>query len=644
MSSADGIRSLFQKVIRSGKGGEGDESGTQTRRYEPIEDYALIGDRVTTALVSRTGSIDWACFPRMDSPSVFARILDAERGGHFSIQPTGAFESSRRYREGTAILDTTFTTGTGQVMVTDFMPPQSAELERLGDSAIVRIVRGVTGRVEMAIQVHPAFDYGRAEHRWDIEPGTGARATTPDESITLYSTRVEFEEREPLVEGRFETRPDEERVFILRHRKPAALMFHRGLRDMTPRALEITERYWRDWIERCAYTGAHEKLVVQSAVTLRMLDYAATGAIVAAPTTSLPETPGGIRNWDYRYNWIRDAAFTLYAFLLLGYPEEAESYLNWLCDVTAGHADSLKVLYGLGGEDETPEFILEHFEGYEGASPVRIGNGAWDQQQHDMYGEILDCAYLMSRNGGVLSETLWEMLRKSVDHACAIWRDPDHGPWEIRSAPRHFVYSKVLCWVALDRGLRLADTYGFSCDRERWERVAEEIRAEVLEKGYNEKVGAFTAAYDGEDLDAAVLALPLRRFIDAKDPRMVSTVERIREKLSFEGAPHLLRRVSPEFEDGLHGEEGSFMLCNFWVVDCLVMQGKVDEAEELFSKLEQHANDVGLYAEMVDPATGRHLGNFPQAFTHIALIVSAANIERARRGMPALEEAVAIDG
>lgn len=629
------IRELLGRIL--GKNDEGADDAADTAfepapRTVPIEDYALIGDRISAALVSKYGSIDWACFPYMDSPSVFARILDAGKGGSFQIAPTHRFQSSRAYREDTSILETTFTCGTGTVVVTDFMPARSGELQRLGDGAIIRIVRGVTGRVEMGVRFDPRFDYAREDPTWDIAPGMGARSRAAGQSLTLYSSRLRFEEHEEGgVYGTFETRPGDEYRFVLSYRKPAAMMFTRGMRDLAPTALEATERYWREWIARCTYTGPHADVVRRSAITLRLLDFAPTGAIAAAPTTSLPETPGGIRNWDYRYCWIRDSAFTLYSFFVLGYPEEAEVYLQWLFDVTLGDPARLQVLYGINGEHEAAEHELGHLEGYGGARPVRIGNGAKDQLQLDMYGEILDCAYLMHRNGGVVSQELWEWLRRVVDYVCKTWEQPDYGPWEIRSDPRHFVYSKALCWVALDRGIRMGEQTGLPYDHERWAAAREAIHAEVMDQGFKESVGAFTSAYDGEDLDAALLALPLRRFINANDPRMRSTVERIAKDLAFEGSPGLIRRVSPTFDDGLHGKEGSFMLCSFWLVDCLAMQGNVDEAEALLDTLVGHANDVGLYAEMLDPATGRHLGNFPQAFTHIALINAATSIEQARQ-------------
>jgi GH15 family glucan-1,4-alpha-glucosidase len=366
---------------------------------------------------------------------------------------------------------------------------------------------------------------------------------------------------------------------------------------------------------------------------MRLLDYAPTGAIAAAGTTSLPETIGGIRNWDYRYSWIRDAAFTLQALFALGYPEEGATYLSWILDMTRGRPRSLKVLYGIGGEQENVEFELHHLDGYRGSRPVRVGNGAQNQRQLDIYGELLDSAMMLCDEGGTITEDLWELLRAAVDYVCEVWREPDYGLWEVRTQPRHFVYSKAMCWVTLDRGLRLAETCGYDCDRDRWLATRDEIRAEVLDKGYNEERGSFTQAYGHEDLDAALLSLPLRHFIEAKDPRMVGTVKRIREELTLGNNSHLLWRVSPEFEDGLHGREGAFLLCSFWLVDCLTEMGEVEEATTLFDRLCAYANDVGLFSEMVDPNTGAHLGNFPQAFAHVALVNAAVRLQRVPVGV-----------
>jgi GH15 family glucan-1,4-alpha-glucosidase len=596
--------------------------------YEPIEDYAVIGDRVSLALVSRRGSIDWACFPRMDSPSVFARILDAGKGGYWSIAPAETFKSTRRYLPDTNVLETTFTTPDGVVTVTDFMPPPGVEFERLGDSSIVRIVQGVSGEVRIAMHFEPRFDYARATTQWSQNEGIGVRAAHFDQALTLYSglpMKIEGEAATASV-----TIAGGERVVLAASfRRPGSLIWRQGVDDVVDQVLRDTEHYWRAWMERCRYEGPHSDLVRRSALVMRLLDYAPTGAIAAAGTTSLPETIGGIRNWDYRYSWIRDAAFTLHALFALGYPEEGATYLSWILDMTRGQPRSLKVLYGIGGEQENVEFELQHLEGYRGSRPVRVGNGAQNQRQLDIYGELLDSALMLCGQGGTITEDLWELLRAAVDYVCEVWREPDYGLWEVRSQPRHFVYSKVLCWVTLDRGLRLAEICGYECDRERWETIRDEIRAEVLDKGYSEKLGSFTQAYGHDDLDAALLALPLRHFIDAADPKMVGTIRRIRAELTLGENNHLLARVSREFEDGLHGREGAFVLCSFWLVDCLTELGEVEEATRMFDRLCGYANDVGLYSEMVDPKTGAHLGNFPQAFAHVALVNAAVRLKEA---------------
>lgn len=606
--------------------------GPQAPRYAPIEDYGLIGDRVSAALVSKAGSIDWLCLPRMDSPSVFAKILDAERGGSCSLAPTADFSVTRRYSGDTAILETEFATATGRVRVTDFMPIRSRELHGLGDGSIIRLVEGIEGQVEMELRFDPVFDYARAEPEWVIKEGMGARARWDDETLTIYASRMRLQRHTRGITARQTVRAGDECPVVIAFRKPASMMFTPGLRDMARPALDETRKYWNNWVSACRYEGPYADAVRRSAIVLRLLDYGPTGALVAAPTTSLPETPGGERNWDYRYCWIRDAAFTMYCFLQLGYPEEAEVYLHWLLDVTRGAPKDLQVLYGLDGGRETPEVVLGHLEGYGGARPVRIGNAAVSQRQLDMYGEILDCAYLMHRAGGVLSDDLWEWLCRVVDHACDVWQEPDRGPWEIRAAPRHFVYSKLLCWVAVDRGIRLARQRGDNRDRGRWIQVRDDIRDAIEWRGYNPSLEAFTAAFDGDDLDASVLALPLRRFIRADDPRMVSTVGLLQERLARPGYPFLIERVSPEFEDGLSGEEGAFLICSFWLVDNLTMRGELDAAEAMLNQLLEHANDLGLFAEMADPATGHQLGNFPQAFTHIALVNAAVHLQYARSG------------
>lgn len=599
-------------------------------KYDPIEDYAIIGDRVTCALVSKRGSIDWACFPRMDSPSVFARILDAGKGGYWSISPTVPFEVTRRYLPDTNVLETTFRTPDGEAVLVDFMPTQSADFERLGESAIVRILTGVRGAIPFRVHFEPRFDYARATTAWSVHERAGVRAAHFDEALTLH-TAVPLRIEGPAAVGDFRLGSGEVQTFVASYRRPAPLFWRSNVEEAAHRALQSTEEYWRNWIARCEYEGLYADLVRRSALVLRLLDYAPTGAIVAAPTTSLPEEIGGCRNWDYRYSWVRDTTFTLYAFHVLGYHEEGETFLSWVLDMTRGQPQSLRVLYGIGGEQENVEFELPHLEGYMGSRPVRVGNGAQRQRQLDIFGELLDVAYFEFKCGCSISQELWPLLRAAVDYVCEVWREPDFGLWEVRTAPRHFVYSKVLCWVAVDRGIRLAKAEKLPADLERWEATAAEIRETVLRHGYDPERGAFVESFGHRDLDAAVLALPLRGFIAADDPRMVSTVERIIAELSVDG---LIRRTSPSFEDGLPGDEGAFLLVNFWLVDCLALMGRLDEARSRFEFLVGLANDVGLYSEMVDPKTGRFLGNFPQAFTHVALISSAANLAAAERREP----------
>jgi len=595
--------------------------------YRPIEDYALIGDRITAALVSKDGSIDWACFPRMDSPSVFARILDARIGGYWQIRPEGVFSSTRHYEDDTAILETTFLTDGGEARLIDFMPPHAAGLERALDSAIIRIVECVRGSMAFENGFDPRFAYARAAATWTEQPGTGVRATWGDESLTLQTKQL-LEVVDGCAVGRFVVNEGERAVFVLTYRSPVSLFWRSEVEGEADHLLEQTRAYWRDWIGRCKYEGPYESMVKRSAITLRLLDFAPTGAMVAAPTTSLPEKIGGVRNWDYRFSWMRDTTFTLYSFYVLGYHEEGETFLSWILDMTRGDPKSLKVLYGIRGEQETPEFELDHLEGYMGSRPVRIGNAAQDQVQHDIYGELLDCAYLLYRYGGRFSDELWPLLRAAVNHVCDVWQEPDEGLWEVRSGPRQFVYSKALCWVAVDRGIRLAEQLAYPYDEERWKATRAEILEEIMEKGYDSERGAFTQAYGYRDLDAAVLSFPLRGVIAATDPRMASTVARIEEELGTDG---LVRRVSQTFADGLPGGEGAFVLCSFWLVDCYILMGQTEKARAAYEKLLTYANDLGLLSEEIDPKTGAQLGNFPQAFAHVALINTAANLARADR-------------
>ncbi len=609
--------------------------------YCAIEDYAIIGNGITAALIARDGSLDWACFPRFDSPSVFARVLDARRGGAWSLQPTSEFTSSRAYVEDTNVLVTTFRSGDGEAEVVDFMPPPSAEGNRLADASIVRLIRCTKGSVEFETRFEPRFDYARATTKWALEPGTGARALLGREhSLTLY-TGWPFELRDGAVTARQRLAAGEQAELIARFRQPASLVWHRPPAPDAERLLKETESFWRGWISRCNYHGPYAAAVRRSALLLKLLNCALSGAIVAAPTTSLPERIGGVRNWDYRYTWLRDSGFTLYALYLLGFREEGAAFFDWILQVVhdahrspdgpsgspsdgkPGEVDpaALQAIYGIDGATQLPEVELDHLEGYMKSRPVRAGNAAYSQRQLDVYGELLDCAFLLHKYGGRISRPLWDFLRSLVDFVCEAWHEPDHGIWEVRSEPRHFVYSKALCWVALDRGIKLAEREGFDADLPRWEQNRQLLLADIIAKGYSEELQSFTQSYGDQEVDAALLGLMLRKVLKPGDPHMQATVRRVVNDLDRGGLLH--RYNSETVDDGLPGGEGVFLMCSFWLVDCYAEMGRMDEARELFERLLGYANDVGLYAEELDPATGHHLGNFPQAFTHVALVNAA---------------------
>jgi GH15 family glucan-1,4-alpha-glucosidase len=590
--------------------------------YRPIEDYALIGDGVTVALVSSHGSIDWACFPRVDSPSVFGCLLDARKGGCFQIAPTGEYSVSRRYLPDTNVVEMTFRTGSGTARLVDFMPPFGLSLQQPTDNTLARRVSGVDGRVEFEVCFEPRFDYARAGSRWMIEPGSGVRALSADASLTLYGLPP-FTEIGGRAAARFVVEPGATQDFVLTYRAAASMLWRNEILGAVPRLLDRTIEHWRHWVGQCAYEGRHAHLVRRSLLVLKLLDYQPSGAIVAAATTSLPEKIGGVRNWDYRYAWLRDTAFTLYAFFALGYHAEAESFFEWILDVAAGDPRTLQIVYGVEGERELAERELPHLEGYRQSRPVRIGNGAYDQRQHDIFGEVIDCAFLYAKAGGRITPPLWKFVSKTADYVCEHWHEPDSGIWEVRDEPRHFVYSKALSWVALDRAVKLATRLDLPADVARWESVRQGIARSIDEHGYNEEVGAFTQSYGTKALDAAALALMLRKVVEPGDPRMHSTVDRVVEALGEDG---LLHRY--DADDGLPPGEGVFLMCTFWLVDCYAELGRLDEARALFERLVGYANDVGLYAEEYDPLTRHHLGNFPQAFTHVALINAAVTLHR----------------
>jgi GH15 family glucan-1,4-alpha-glucosidase len=602
----------------------------ETERYPPIGDYALISDCHSAALVSRHGSVDWCCFHRFDARPVFARLLDWDRGGHCRIAPTEPYRSSRSYFPGTNVLKTSFETTGGVITVTDLFPIR--ESSPTDDPAavhpyhqLIRLVRCETGDVQVRLEFTPRFDFGYTVPQLTVgEAGLatvfgGADALLVQTDLTLDQADLSSCSAERVL------RAGEEVSLIVTYALPHELRPHRIDPEECRRRVDVTCRFWQEWSDRCSYRGPYREQVVRSALVLKGLTNAPNGAIVAAPTTSLPEDFGGVRNWDYRYTWLRDSSFTLYALFSLGYTEEAHAFMGWLQRTTAGTARDLQVLYGVGGERFLPELQLDLLEGYRGSQPVRTGNGATGQFQLDIYGELLDTAWLYHRNGGQIDRTFWDLLVRVVELVAERWQEPDEGIWEVRGGRRHFVYSKVMAWVAVDRALKLASSLGLPADSERWTALRDEIKGRVESDGVDPATGAFVQSFGSTAMDASSLLLPLVRFARADDQSVIATVSEIERQLSREG---LLYRYL-DTDDGLPGGEAAFVICSFWLVDNLVLTGQVERGRALFDRLLGHLNDVGLLAEQVDPASGEQVGNFPQAFSHVGLINAALQLQRA---------------
>jgi len=602
-------------------------------RQTPIEAHGVIGDLRTVALVSLHGDIDWMCWPRFDSPSVFGSLLDRERGGHFQISTVSSDTVCRQvYWAQTNVLVTRFYSEQGVGEVIDFMTVEDAVTDPDGPRRLVRHVRAARGAVDFQLTCEPAFDYARAEHHLELDD-SGALFETPALALRLASP-VPLQRTEGNgVTARFRLEAGESRVFTMEPpgRTPLAQPEARKL-------FQETVRFWRHWLSECTYKGRWRERVERSALTLKLLIYAPTGAIVAAPTTSLPELMGGSRNWDYRYTWLRDAAFTLYALMRIGFNREAMAFMNWLQQrITEGPGDgSLPLMYRIDGGSALEEEELPHLRGYNDSSPVRIGNRASSQLQLDSYGELMDSVYLFNKYAQPISYELWSHLRRTVNWVCENWRLADHGIWEVRGGEQHFVYSKVQCWVAIDRGLRLAEKRSFPADRERWIRERDAIYEEVIRRGYSARRKAFTQAYDSDSLDAATLVMPLVFFMAPNDPLMISTLDAIGEPSSEGGLSDdgLIYRYDAEAtRDGLGAEsEGTFNLCTFWRVEALARAGRTDPerlevARQLFERMQGYSNHLGQYAEQIGPR-GEALGNFPQAFTHLSLISAAFNLDR----------------
>ena len=581
--------------------------------YLPIGDYGVIGDLHTAALVGRTGSIDWCCVPRFDSPSVFGAILDARRGGRCAVTPAAPAVSEQRYLPETNVLVTTFTPHAGgAVQVTDFMPAGPA---REGRAEIHRRVRCVRGTVEVEVLFEPRFDYGLKVPAMALRRH-GVLATDRDDDVATIATApaVTWQVEEGRATARVALQADETVWFVLRFDDDEV---HPVEHYRSEEKLQATIQWWDAWASRLTYQGSYRQEVERSALALKLCCYEPSGAILAAPTTSLPEWLTAGRNWDYRFTWLRDSAFVLYALDALGYGAEADAFMRFLKRVgRRAEARHFQIMYAVDGRRELPERVLEHLEGYRGASPVRVGNSAADQFQLDVYGDMLETGSIW-RHRHQMTEGTWKVLRDLVDWTAGHWRGPDSGIWEPRSAEKQYVHSKVMAWVALDRGARIATELNLPGDAERWGREAAAVHAEVLERGWDPARQTFVQAYGEPQLDAALLVIPKVQFLPRSDPRVRSTLAAVRKELATVCEDLIYRYRTL---DGLGGDEGAFVVCSFWMVQNLAMVGEHTEAERLFRNLLRRANHLGLFAEEIDPATGDHLGNFPQALSHAALI------------------------
>jgi len=596
-------------------------------RYAPIESHGVIGDLHTVALVSTDGTIDWCCLPHFDSPSLFASILDAEKGGHFRIGPTFEARHKQMYFPDTNVLLTRFLSEAGVGEIVDFMPVEEDGREAAHFHEIYRLVKVVRGEVEFRLECVPAFDYGRRPHRVSVE-SQGALFTSDRDAIALHAP-MPVEAAGAGVAATFTLRAGESATFVLKQVERGAAGEVLLPSRSGEAAFEATVAFWRGWLRRSQYRGRWREMVDRSALTLKLLTSQPTGAIVAAPTTSLPEELGGVRNWDYRFTWIRDASFTLYAFLRLGFTGEAERFIEWIRQRAAEtETGALQIMYGIDGRSRLDEIALTHLEGYRGSAPVRIGNAAHTQLQLDIYGELMDAVYLYDKYGSPISYDFWVHLVQSLDYVCDHWREKDEGIWEVRGGRQHFVYSKLMCWVALNRGLRLARKRGLPGNHQRWFAAHDEIFREIMVRGWDAERRSFVQHYGSTALDASNLIMPLVKFVSPTDPRILSTIDRTTELLVRDSLVHRYQLDDAGAEDGVAGTEGTFSMCTFWYVEALARAGRLADARFTFEKMLGYANHLGLYAEELG-ITGEALGNFPQAFTHLALISAAFNLDRA---------------
>jgi len=584
-----------------------------------IEDYAMIGDCRTAALVSRDGSIGWFCCPRFDSDACFAALLGSREHGRWSIAPRAEASVTRRYRPNTLVLETHFETEEGAATLIDFMPPGDRH------STIMRLLVGTRGKVTMGTELILRFGYG-AVVPWvtRLEDGSLRAIAGPD--MVVLRTPVHLHGADMTTVGEFTINKDDTIPFVLSY-LPSHLPLQAPFDPMT--ALHDTETFWQDWSAKCRPAGPWSEAVLRSMITLKALTYAPTGGIVAAPTTSLPEQLGGERNWDYRFCWLRDATLVLLGAMNAGYYEEAQAWRDWLLRAVAGSPDQLQIMYGIAGERRLTEWIAPWLPGYENSAPVRIGNAAHSQLQLDVFGEIMDVHYQARRSGLSTNESGWAVQLAFLEHLKKIWQEPDEGIWEVRGAPRHFTHSKVMAWVAYDRSIKSAETFGLEGPLDEWRKLRDEIYAEVCAKAFDNELGTFVQSYGSKQLDASLLLMPCVGFLPVSDPRVVGTITAIERRLLRDG--FVMRYETEQTDDGLPPGEGAFLACSFWLVDVYVLQGRVADAERMFRRLIALRNDVGLLSEEYDLRLKRLVGNFPQAFSHMALVNTAYNLTRAEK-------------
>lgn len=598
------------------------------QEYSPISDYALIGDHTSCALINIAGSIDWFCVPRFDSPSVFGRLLDLKKGGSFQINPHDSeFDARQYYEDETNILLTEFRTGKGLTRLIDFMPCFELSDTIVSTGEIHRRIMCVEGSSEIEVKVEPRPNYAAMVPKVVRIDNSGYSFIPPMHNVQEVSltTDLQFQEKSGSLSTLLSLNKGDTVDLVLRY---GGFTLQHTVVTHTDEKLKETRDYWKKWSRNCKYSGKWREQVVRSALTLKMLIYSRTGAIIAAPTTSLPEEIHGSRNWDYRYSWIRDSSFVLWALHSLGHKEAETLYSKLLTSMFYLTAESIQVMLGITGERVLAERSLRHLEGYRGSSPVRVGNGAWNQFQLDVYGVLLDALYFSHKHGRTISIRVYHHLIEPVlESVKENWNKPDCGIWEVRGEKKQFVYSKVWCWVALDRAIKIADSLNIRKRTDEWRALRDEIKKTIMERGWNNRIKSFVRDFDSTDLDSANLLMPQVRFIDGKDPKMISTVERIRSDLMRDDKFLYRYRAN----DGLAGDEGAFLICSFWLVSCLALAGKLNDAEKLLDELLKYSNHVGLFSEEIDPKSKAMLGNFPQAFTHMGFIAAAVTIENEKR-------------